>query len=155
MLSSDLAAGSGAQIMKTEQGNYGCIICYESIFPHLVRESVGEGAQMLVILTNDSWYEDSPAVWQHLAHAVFRSVENARSTVRCANSGVSALIDSRGRIIKELGPLEQGTVSGTLSFSEETTLYTTLGRPVLPLFFWGVCIRCVVLSVRERRCKHV
>ena len=134
------------------QGNkIGTVICFESIFPELVRKSVRDGAELLVIVTNDSWYEDSPAVWQHLAHATFRSVENGRATVRCANSGVSAFIDGKGKILSQLGPLEQGTLTDTVSFSEETTLYSLVGDFVLPLGCVVLIAWLFVLMARERR----
>ncbi len=132
MLSSDLAMGEGSVVIDGEKGSMGSIICFESLFPELTRQSVQDGAELIVLVTNDSWYKDSPGVWQHLAHAVFRSVENSRSTARCANSGVSAFIDSRGRIRSLLGPLEKGVLTDSLSFSEERTVYTAVGDLLLP-----------------------
>jgi len=154
MLSSDLAQGTDSVIMETEKGNYGAVICFESIFPELCRQSIKDGAQMLVIVTNDSWYEDSPAVWQHLAHAVFRSVENGRAVVRSANSGVSALIDHRGRILEELGPLKRGTLAGEVSFSSETTLYTLLGDVFLPVLWGCVFLWWCILRRKQGRGKN-
>ena len=132
MLSSDLAEGEGSVLIESEKGKLGSIICFESLFPELTRQSVKDGAEMIILVTNDSWYKDSPGVWQHLAHAVFRSVENSRSTARCANSGVSAFIDSRGRIKSLLGPLEKGVLTDSVSFSEERTFYTMVGDLLLP-----------------------
>ena len=132
MLSSDLAEGEGSVLIESEKGKLGSIICFESLFPELTRQSVKDGAEMIILVTNDSWYKDSPGVWQHLAHAVFRSVENSRSTARCANSGVSAFIDSRGRIKSLLGPLEKGVLTDSVSFSEERTFYTVAGDLLLP-----------------------
>lgn len=151
MLSSDLAQGEESAIFETEKGKIGAIICFESIFPEITRQSVKDGAEMIALVTNDSWYEDSPAVWQHLAHAVFRSVENARSTLRCANSGVSAFIDSRGRITKKLDPLCRGVITEKISFSEERSIFTLLGNASLPAasFVWLLCGIC--LFAKERR----
>jgi apolipoprotein N-acyltransferase len=151
MLSSDLAAGKDSALMDFNGHKLGAVICFESVFPELVRDSVRDGAEMLVIVTNDSWYEDSPAVWQHLAHATFRSVENGRATVRCANSGVSAFIDEKGRILSELGPLEQGILTDTVSFSSETTLYSVLGDFVLPTGFALWLVWLFVLILMERK----
>ena len=110
-----------------------------------------DGAEIIVLVTNDSWYEDSPAVWQHLAHAVFRSVENARSTLRCANSGVSAFIDSRGRIQSFLAPLTRGVATDRVSFSSESTLYTLLGEVFVPAVSILWCGAFLILLMKERR----
>ncbi len=155
MLSSDLAAGEESALMDWNGKKLGAIICFESIFPSLVRESVKDGADLLVLVTNDSWYEDSPAVWQHLAHSVFRSVENHRSTVRCANSGVSAMINEKGQITKELGPLEQGVLEGEVSFSQKTTLYSRVGRILFPIFVFVLFVWFFVLLMVERRRRNV
>ena len=155
MLSSDLAEGEESVVIESEQGSLGSIICFESLFPELVRQSVKDGAGMIVLVTNDSWYKDSPGVWQHLAHAVFRSVENSRSTARCANSGVSAFIDSRGRLKSILGPLEKGVLTDTVSFSEERTVYTILGDVLLPCLVALWLMLAGLLSLGERRKKIV
>lgn len=153
-LEEDMAEGTESVLMQTEKGKIGAVICFESVFPELVSESVREGAELLVIITNDGWYKDSPGVWQHLAHAVFRSVENGRSTVRCASSGVSAFIDGKGRVQCELGPLERGTLTDTVTFSDTTTVYTAVGRVLLP----GLSVIFVILSaaflLSERRKKN-
>ena len=154
VLSEDLAQGEDSGILETEDGNIGTVICFESVFPSLARESVLDGAQLLVVITNDGWYKDSPAVWQHLAHAVFRSVENARATVRCASSGVSAFIDGKGRVQSELGPLKRGTLTDTVTFSDSVTVYTAMGRVPLPIFSASFLISFAVLLFLERRQKN-
>ncbi|MBQ3075498.1 MAG: apolipoprotein N-acyltransferase, partial [Clostridia bacterium] len=153
MLSSDLAAGEGSVLIEGKQGSFGSVICFESLFPSLTRQSVKDGAEMIVLVTNDSWYKDSPGVWQHLAHAVFRSVENSRSTARCANSGVSAFIDSRGRLTSVLGPLEKGILTDSVSFSDETTLYTLWGDLLLPCLVALWMLSAVPVISLERRRK--
>ena len=154
MLSSDLAMGDGSVVIEGEKGSMGSIICFESLFPELTRQSVQDGAELIVLVTNDSWYKDSPGVWQHLAHAVFRSVENSRSTARCANSGVSAFIDSRGRIKSLLGPLEKGVLTDCISFSEEKTVYTSVGDLLLPCLVVLWLFAAGLLHLLERRKKY-
>lgn len=153
LLSSDLYEAQEATVIESPWGNLAPVICFESLFPQLTKDSVNAGGELIVLVTNDSWYEDSPGVWQHLAHAVFRSVESDRDTVRAANSGVSALIDHTGRITAELGPLEKGNVVGTVHLSDSVSLYNRIGNILLPslcflVFLWGiVCI----FSERRRR----
>ena len=74
----------------------GMLICYESIFPDIARESVARGANLLVNITNDAWYGRSSAPYQSMAMAVFRAVENKRTLIRAANTGISGFVDPCG-----------------------------------------------------------
>ncbi len=78
------------------------LICYESIFPAFVADGVRQGAELLLTLSNDSWFSGTPAPRLHLAHAAFRSIETRRPQVRVTNSGVSALIDATGTVVAEV-----------------------------------------------------
>ena len=78
--------------------NFAVLICFEDIFPEIAKRFVKEGAQFLVVITNDAWYGNSPAAYQHAACSVFRAIENRVPVVRCANTGYSCFIDSKGRI---------------------------------------------------------
>ena len=72
------------------------LICFEDTFPHLVREYVEPNTDILVNLTNNGWFGESAAQWQHAATAVFRAVENRIPLVRCANNGLTCWVDSTG-----------------------------------------------------------
>lgn len=74
------------------------VICFEDVIPHLVRKHVTNELDFLVNLTNDGWFGESAAQWQHLANAVFRAVENRRTLVRCTNNGISCCVDEAGWI---------------------------------------------------------
>lgn len=150
-LTTECSPGESTALFETEFGKIGAVICFESIFPKLVRDSVADGASLLVIVTNDSWYKDSPAVTQHLAQAVFRSVENGRATVQSANSGVSAFIDPHGRITSELGALQKGVLTDTVTFCEGTTLFHTIGDVVLPLYLICLAAAGLFLLGKEKR----
>ncbi|AEI63522.1 apolipoprotein N-acyltransferase [Myxococcus fulvus] len=78
------------------------LICYESIFPEYVAEGARQGAELLLTLSNDSWFTGTPAPRLHLMHAAFRSIETRRPQVRVTNSGVSALIDVTGAVVAEV-----------------------------------------------------
>jgi len=151
MLSSDLASGADSALMEFQGHRIGTVICFESMFPSLVRDSAAEGAELLVVITNDSWYEDSPAVWEHLAHSVFRSVETGRSIIRCANSGVSAMIRENGVIEAELGPLKQGVLKAEANFAQTPTLYTLIGPILFPVLCGVFAIWFAGLIFWERR----
>ncbi|MBN2505771.1 MAG: apolipoprotein N-acyltransferase [Verrucomicrobia bacterium] len=74
------------------------LICFEDVFPHLARDHVEPETDFLLNLTNNGWFGESAAQWQHAANAVFRAVENGLPLVRCANNGLSCLVDARGRM---------------------------------------------------------
>ena len=76
----------------------GALICYEDMFPRLARTSVKQGAEILYVATNDSWYKKEGAAYFHLAHSVLRAVENRRPIIRAGNAGWSGWIDSYGNI---------------------------------------------------------
>jgi apolipoprotein N-acyltransferase len=78
--------------------NASVLICFEDVFPHLVREDVGPGTDFLLNLTNNGWFGEGAAQWQHAAAAVFRAVENGRPLVRCANNGLTCWVDAAGRM---------------------------------------------------------
>lgn len=150
IIEDDYISGSSSAIMEMDGGKIGNVICFESIYPELSRQSVLDGAELLVEVTNDSWLKDSPAMTQHLAHGVFRSVENSRYLVRSANSGISAVIDSRGRVIKSLSPNVQGVISETVYFNDEQTLYTKTGNILFPLCCAIVSIWIIILFIKHK-----
>ncbi|MFO7876682.1 MAG: apolipoprotein N-acyltransferase, partial [Desulfovermiculus sp.] len=77
----------------------GGLICYEVIFSGQVQQRVKDGANILVNLSNDAWFGRSSGAWQHLNQAVLRTIEQGRYMLRATNTGISALIDSKGRIL--------------------------------------------------------
>jgi len=87
------------------------LICFEDTFPHLARADGGAGTDFLVNITNDGWFDDSAAQWQHAFTAVFRAVENGLPLARCSNNGLTCLIDARGRM-KEVFRDQHGSVYG-------------------------------------------
>jgi len=102
-------------------------ICYESIFPDLVRRFVKQGSELLVVITNDGWFGESSAPFQHLRMGIVRAVENRRYMVRAANTGISAIIDPYGNI-ESATPIGVRTIlDGTAHFRSDRTFYTEYG----------------------------
>lgn len=151
IIEDDYVSGNGSSIMKIGNGKIGSIICFESIYAKLSRQSVADGAELLVEVTNDSWLKDSPAMKQHLAHGIFRSIENGRYLLRSANSGISAVIDSRGRVVKQLDINEQGVITDTVYFSNEQTLYTKMGDILFPLCCVTLVILVIILIIKRKK----
>ncbi len=147
LYSSDLSEGDTTSAFKTDIGKIGALICFDSVFQNLARTTVKEGAELIVILTNDSWYKDFPAVYQHNAQAVWRAVENGRFVVRCANSGVSSFITPKGEVLSSLPPLVRGSLSEEVYFLSKNTLYTLIGD----VFVYVIAITVSLLLLFENK----
>ncbi len=125
---SQYSAGRSSQIGSLSQIPFGTLICYEAIFPELSRHLVREGAQVLVNITNDSWYGRSAAARQHLEMSAFRAIESRRPLLRCANSGYSAVIDPLGRVTQQLGLFEEGILEAAISGISDRSIYSRTGE---------------------------
>jgi apolipoprotein N-acyltransferase len=103
------------------------LICYESVYPSFVRQFVREGANMLAVITNDGWYGKSSGPYQHNQFAVLRAIENRRWIVRSANTGISTVIDDRGRFLASLPLFESGSLTQRVPLIERKTAYVQWG----------------------------
>lgn len=126
-LSQDITPGDNSSVITTSWGKIGGLICFDSIFPELIREAVNDGAELMVLSTNDSWYKDSMAVYQHNGQAVFRSIENDRYMIRSANTGISSVVSHEGRTLQHLVPLIKGHIIQKVKFRNNKTLYSLVG----------------------------
>jgi apolipoprotein N-acyltransferase len=117
-------------------------ICYEAIFPDLVREFAARGAQLLVNITNDGWYGRTSAPYQHFAMAKFRAVENERYLVRAANTGITAVVDPRGRVLDRTELFERTVLVREVALLAGSTFYTRHGD----VFAWACLGAAVALT---------
>ena len=129
--SASLTPGEGSNIIRTELGSIGGIICFDSIYEELPRASVLDGAQLLIVSTNDSWFSDSAALSMHNRQSVLRAIENGRYIVRAANTGISSIISPTGEILDSLGALEDDIVIKDVYLRDSLTLYTRMGNAVV------------------------
>jgi len=104
------------------------IICFESLFSNLVRKFVMNGADILIIITNDAWFGRTQAPYHHAQAAVFRAIENRISIARCANTGVSMFIDAYGNISKETPIWVRTAIFGDLEPRQKTTFFSKHGH---------------------------
>ena len=123
----DLSAGAGYHTMQAGPISLGVAICFESIFPHIARKLVNQGAEILVIITNDGWFLKTAAAEQHRQMAVFRAVETRRWIARAALTGISCIIAPNGKIMDELGLYKQGALVGNVGIGEGKTFYLRFG----------------------------
>ncbi|MBD3272473.1 MAG: apolipoprotein N-acyltransferase [Elusimicrobia bacterium] len=134
--------GTKSQIIELDKKRLGVSICFEAIFPYHIRESVKHGAQVLINLTNDAWYLQSAAAYQHFIMNIFRAVETRRFLIRAANTGISAIIRPEGRIAKQT-PLDDRTwITATVFLSDKRSWYVRLGDT-----FSYICLFISLLSM--------
>jgi len=129
----DFTPGSEPALARVDGHRAGAFICYEAIFPELVREFTARGADLLVNMTNDAWYGRTSAPFQHLAMARFRAVENGKFLVRAANTGITAVIDPRGRVLEATSLFERTVLVRDVPFLPGRTFYAQYGD----VFAWG------------------
>lgn len=128
----------------------GMLICYEAIFPWLAQERVEAGANLLVDISNDGWFRDSPAARQHLYLGVLRCIEQNRWLLRGTNTGISAISDSRGRIVLQGDMFRAGFLFGRAELLTTHTLYFYL-EPFIPFAALAAFAALVLAVVKKRR----
>lgn len=134
------SSGAGSEPSSVKPVKFGVLICYEVIFPDLVRRLAAKGAEFFVTITNDAWFGDSSAPAQHFSMVVFRSVENHLAFARSANTGISGFIDPFGRIIEATPIFTEQTLRGPIQTWSPRTFYTRHGD----VFAYGCVILCAL-----------
>jgi apolipoprotein N-acyltransferase len=132
----------------------GKIICIESIHPHHIRDLVLQGTNMLIVITNDSWYDYTAGPRQHYIIAAARAIESRRYIARCANSGVSGVISPTGKSIAEATQYQKTAIAVSVPLVDinELTLYTKIGD-VCPYICFIVVIIVVAVFRNKLRIK--
>ena len=120
-------AGTGAGTADSQAHRYGVFICYESVFGDEVRQFAQLGAEVFVNISDDGWYGDTSAPWQHLNMARMRAIENRRWILRDTNNGVTAAIDPYGTVRQSIPRHEVGALAARYGFNSELTFYTVHG----------------------------
>ncbi|MEY4093046.1 MAG: Apolipoprotein N-acyltransferase [Acidobacteriota bacterium] len=124
---SAFSAGTRVTMLPVEGHMVSTAICYEVTYPQLAREAVREGSEMLTTITNDAWYGESSAAFQHFEMATMRAIEQGRYLVRSANTGISGIIDPYGRVLIRTNLFETVAVVGEARFVQAKTVYATIG----------------------------
>ncbi len=135
----DFTAGSGLGLLPWGEERLAPAICYEVIFGAAVAEQVRAGASILVTITNDAWYGDTWAPYQHFRAARFRAAENRRPLIRAALTGISGLIDRRGQVTGRLGVGEEGVLRARLAGFRDLSPYSRAP--------WLVPSLCALLAI--------
>lgn len=145
---SELEPGVRTVVFPGPPAPFGVVICYEGIFPELVRDFAKDGARLIVNITNDAWFGRTSGPLQHLAMYPFRAVEHRAPVVRAANTGVSAFIAPSGQIVRRVPLFERDIVTETVPLRTRTTLYTRFGDW---LAYLGLAVTAGSLVVRGVR----
>lgn len=127
-LAEDIPAGEASVVFDLDIGNVGPLICFDSIYEINAMDSLKNGAQVLAVSTNDSWFTDSRGVWMHHAQSQLRAIETGRYVVRSANTGVSSIINEKGEVLESLAPLKTGYVLEEVYLSDRVTVYSVIGN---------------------------
>jgi apolipoprotein N-acyltransferase len=119
--------GRSRKVFRAGGHTYGTFICYESIFPDEIRRFVGLGAEVLVNISDDGWYGDTSAAWEHLNMVRMRAIENHRWVLRATNTGVTAAIDPYGRVVMAAPRNQRTSLRVTFNYERDITFYTAHG----------------------------
>jgi apolipoprotein N-acyltransferase len=123
----DFVPGNDYTLFQIPQAKFGVVICFEVVFPDLVRHFVLNGAEFMATITNDAWFGRSAAPYQHFAMVVFRAIENRVYFARAANTGISGFISPKGETLKASPLFVENALLRTISPSTTRTIYTAYG----------------------------
>ncbi|MBW1991002.1 MAG: apolipoprotein N-acyltransferase [Deltaproteobacteria bacterium] len=143
----DFARGRVGATLSLPEGPVGVLICFESIFPYLARAQINNGARLLINITNDAWFGETSAPYQHMSMAVVRAVEGRVAVARAANTGISAFIAPDGRILWTSGLNVAAARTMELPWLPGGSLYTRFGD----VFAWVCILLAVVVPLTARR----
>lgn len=158
MLSDDLLPGTDSEVVETGFGKIGSLICFDSIYETLTLDSVRDGAELLTLATNDSWFTDSAAAYMHNAQARLRAMESNRYIVRAADTGISDIITPRGETLDLQAPMTEGMSMATVYFNSSRTLYSYIGNLFVYLLLAALAALAgteICLAVRRRVKREV
>ncbi len=141
----DFTSGRDYVVMEMPQGKFGVVICYEVIFPELVRKFVRDGAAFMTTITNDAWFGKTSAPYQHFTMAVFRSVENRIYFARSANTGISGFISPKGEILQASPIFEESLLIRNIFPSDTKTFYTKHGD----MFALGAILMTLIMLIKS------
>jgi apolipoprotein N-acyltransferase len=124
---SDFSPGNSVTMLPVLGHMVGTAICYEVVYPDLMRKAVQTGSELLTTITNDAWYGTTSAPYQHFELAAMRAIEQGRYLARAANTGISGIVDPYGRVLVKTNLFETTVVVGQVRFLQERTVYATIG----------------------------
>ncbi|MBF0564062.1 MAG: apolipoprotein N-acyltransferase [Nitrospirae bacterium] len=140
----DFDQGKEKRLAKTSIGSFAVHICYEIVFPGLVREFYENGGDFIVTITNDAWFGKSAGPYQHFIMSIFRAVENGKPLVRAANTGISGFVDATGAVLGQTGLFEKTVLTVKIYKNSRLTFYSAYGD----LFAFGCNLFNLFMVIR-------
>lgn len=141
---STFTEGTSPLPIETEIGKIGVVICYESIYPRIARSTVRNDAEIISIISNDSWFGKSNAMYQHHNHAILRAVENNRYVLRVSSTGITSVISPTGEITDYAEPFKEETLKAYVTTIKKRSLYSIIGDiiiiPSATIFVYSVIL---------------
>jgi len=141
----DFSPGTSMVMLPVNSHLTSTAICYEVVYPSLIREAVIGGSELLTTITNDAWYGYSSAPYQHFALASMRAIEQGRYLARAANTGISGVVDPYGRIVRQSGIFEQDALVEQVRFLTVRTIYSRIGDVIAYVAIALVALGLIVL----------
>jgi apolipoprotein N-acyltransferase len=142
--------GAGPAALPSAVGHLGVGICYESVFPTIAAAMVRDGAEVLVVITNDAWFARGDGARQHLDMGRMRAIETRRWLLRAGNDGITAVVDPYGRVVTELDRMVAATLPVRYGTSDAVTFYARHAER-LPWFVAALTLLGLALARRPRR----
>jgi apolipoprotein N-acyltransferase len=124
---SDFSPGTTGVLLPVEGHQASTAICYEVVYPGLIRRFVRDGSELLTTITNDAWFGRSSAAAQHFEQASLRAIEEGRYMVRAANTGISGVVDPYGRVLDRTSLFETRVLVREVRFLRDRTVYSRVG----------------------------
>ncbi len=142
----DFSPGDRAVLLPARGHLLSVAICYEIVYPDLIRQFTRNGSELITTITNDAWFGETSAPYQHFEQASMRSIEEGRYLVRAANTGISGIVDPYGRVLAESHLFEPAVVVGEARFLRVMTVYARYGD----LFAYLSVVLAVVMLLQSR-----
>lgn len=149
--SSTFIEGTEAVLLDTQYGKITPLVCFDSIFTDFAFEGAEDGAELIAVVTNDSWFNDSNGIYTHLRHSQIRAIENRRYVMRAANTGISAFIDEKGKILEQSEPLTVDIVYSSVNPIVSLPFYHIIGDLFLYLSFGLVIVFIAFNCIKKCR----
>ncbi len=137
-------------VLNTDSGKVGVMICYESMFSDLARSCVKDGAELLFVPTNDSWFHAESARKLHAAHGAYRAVETGRTLVQASVNGKTAVFNAVGAVTAQAPQNEKTVLYATVALDTRDTVYSHIGDLWLLIGLFAVGLTAVYMKIKKR-----
>ena len=141
----DISEGESSSIMDIDGTDVGCLICFDSIYDGLTLNTVRDGAEIICLSTNDSWFSGSAALSIHRSHSQLRAIESGRYITRCASTGISTIVSPRGEVLSYLEADTDGVLVYDVYKRQNKTVWHYLGNA-----FVYFCLLFLVILLGEK-----